>query len=185
MLIDSGCNKNLKNRDGKTPLDFELFSHFSHYPPYVGDSKEAKGNEGHAYAPQKVFRFYGRGLRLCGSVPKGDPWMNQPTQSTLSSPLPGKLRSGSPLKNRPELSSARRKRQMGYVSSPFLYGNLEADKRDTGYASQESFRHKIVVASEYEDDALVKSETVSSPIVDKGKEQSRSKKREGAPWPSG
>ena len=49
-----------------------------------------------------------------------------------------------------------------------------------------SFRHKIVIVeSEYEDDALVKPETVSSPIVDKGKDQSStqwsgvlSKKRE-------
>ena len=61
---------------------------------------------------------------------------------------------------------------MGHVSSATLYGDLEEDKRDTGYASQKSFRHKIVVESEYEDDALVKPETVSSPIVDKGKEQS-------------
>ena len=59
---------------------------------------------------------------------------------------------------------------MGYVSSPTLYGDLEEDKRNTG--SQKSFRHKIVFESEYEDDALVKPETVSSPIVDKGKEQS-------------
>ena len=61
---------------------------------------------------------------------------------------------------------------MGHVSSPTVYGDLEEDKRDTRYASQKSFRHKIVVESEYEDDALVKPETASSPIVDKGKEQS-------------
>ena len=168
LLIDSGSNKKLKNRDGKTPLDFEPFYHFSHYPPYVGDRKQAKGDKGHAYAPQKDFRF----KRFYGSVREGDQWMNQPTQSTLSSPLPGKLRSGSPLKNRPELSSARRKRQMGHVSSPFLYGNLEADKRDTGYASQESSLDKSIVESEYEEDALVELETLYSPIVDKGKEQS-------------
>ena len=95
--------------------------------------------------------------------------MNQPILPSL---LVDKLRSGSPLKNRPELSSARRKRQMVHVSSPTLYGDLEEDKRDTGYASQKSFRHKIVVESEDEDDALINPETVSSAITSKGNEQS-------------
>ena len=60
---------------------------------------------------------------------------------------------------------------MGYVSSPTLYGDLEEDQRNTG--SQKSFRHKIVFESEYEDDALVKPETVSSPIVAKEKSKAR------------
>ena len=61
---------------------------------------------------------------------------------------------------------------MVYISSPALYGDLEEDKRNTGYASQKSFRHKTVAESEHEDDALINPETVSSPIVGKGKEQS-------------
>ncbi|XP_015768943.1 PREDICTED: ankyrin-1-like [Acropora digitifera] len=165
LLIDSGSNKNLTNREGKTPLDLKPFFR---YAPYAGDSEEAKGNEGHAYAPQKGFR----NRSFFGSEPKGDPWMNQPTQSNLPSPLLGKVRSGSPLKNQPELSSALSKRRMGYVSPPTLYGDLEDDQRNTGYASQKSFRHKTVAESEHEDDALINPETVSSPIVGKGKEQS-------------
>ena len=169
LLIDSGSNKNLKNRDGKTPLDFEPFSHFSYYPPYSpdrGDSEEAKGNEAYAYAS------HFRRKMFFESEDKVDRCRNQPTQSTLSSPRLGKLRSGSSLKNRPELSSARRKRQMDYVLSPTLYGDLEEDKRYIGYASYKSFRHKIVAESEHEDDALIEPETVSSPIVGKGNEQS-------------
>ena len=52
MLIDSGSNKNLKNRNGETPLDIKRFFH---YPPYAGDSEEAKVNEGYAHASQKGF----------------------------------------------------------------------------------------------------------------------------------
>ena len=98
--------------------------------------------------------------------------MSQPTRSSLSSPHHVKLRSGLPLKNRLELSSALRKPRIGYVSSSTSYGDLEEDKRNKGYASQKSLRHKIVTESEDEDDALINPETVSSPIVGKGNEQS-------------
>ena len=166
LSIDSGGNKSLKNREGKKPLDLKPFSYFSHYPPFPGDSEEAKGNEGYAYASQKGFRH----KHFFESEHKGDLWMNQPILPSL---LVDKLRSGSPLKNRSELSWARKKRQIGHVSFPTLYGDLEEDKRDTGYASQKSFRHKlIVVESEDEDDALINPETVSSAITGKGNEQS-------------
>ena len=50
LLIDSGCNRKLKNVKGKTPLDLEPFL------LYPGVSEEAKGNEEYAYAPQKGLR---------------------------------------------------------------------------------------------------------------------------------
>ena len=53
LLIDSGCNKNLKNWEGRTPLDLEPFPYFLPFPPYPGDSEEAKGTEGYVYASQK------------------------------------------------------------------------------------------------------------------------------------
>ena len=44
---------------------------------------------------------------------------------------------------------------MGNVSSPPPYDDLKEDKRNTGYASQESFRHKIIFKSEDKDDTDV------------------------------
>ncbi|XP_015754287.1 PREDICTED: uncharacterized protein LOC107333936 isoform X2 [Acropora digitifera] len=154
LLIDSGCNKNLKNRKGKTPLDLKSSPYPSYspgsyppcppYSPDRGDSKEAKANEEHTYAPWKGFRR----KSFFESEHKGYPLVRQPTLPTLSSPLLGKPRSGLLLKNRPELSSALRKRRMDYVLSPTLYGDLE---EDTGYASQRVLPHKIVFGSEDED----------------------------------
>ena len=106
LLIDSGSNTNLKNQNGKTPRNLKPFFR---YPPYAGDSEEAKGNEGDAYASQIVFRLKG----FFESEDLDDAWMNQPTRST-----------------------------------------------DSGYASRESSRGRIVVESEYEDDALGKRETI-------------------------
>ena len=72
----------------KTPLDLEPFPYFPPYPPYPGDSEEAKGNEG--YASQKGFRL----TSFFESEDLDDPWMNQPTRSTLrlSSPIVSKLK---------------------------------------------------------------------------------------------
>jgi len=62
---------------------------------------------------------------------------------------------------------------MGYYSSPPLYDDLEEDKRNTGYASQESFRHKIIFKSEDKDGTLINPVSpVSSAIVGKGNDQS-------------
>ena len=100
LLIDSGCNRNLKNREGKRPLDLEPF------PPLSGDEEDLwykgnKGNKGYAFASLKGF---------VESEDEGDPWMNQPTRSTLSSPIVGKRKEQSSteesdvsLKNRQEL----------------------------------------------------------------------------------
>jgi len=109
LFIDSGCNKNLTNREGKTPLDLEPFPYFSPYPLYRGDSEEAKGNEGYAYASQKGFRL----KSFFESEDSGNAWMNQPTRSTLSSPIVSKLKepksvegSGILLEERQELLSS-------------------------------------------------------------------------------
>ena len=137
-------------------------------PTLYDDLEEDKGNKG--YASQKGFRH----KSFVESEGKGDAWMNKPTRSTLSSPLLGKLRSGLLLKKRSESSSAVKKRLIARDSLPSLYGDLEEDKGNKGYESQKSFRHQIVIESEDEDedDALINPETVSSPIVGKGKEQS-------------
>ena len=96
LLIDSGCNKNLKNKVGKTPLDVEPFSLRS------GDLEEGKGDKG--YALLKSF---------LESEDENDPLMNQPTHSTMPSPIVFELKeqssiegSGILLKNRQELSSS-------------------------------------------------------------------------------
>ncbi|XP_015765570.1 PREDICTED: receptor-interacting serine/threonine-protein kinase 4-like, partial [Acropora digitifera] len=109
LLIDSGCNKNLKNREGKTPLHLEPLPCFPPFPAYPGDSQEAKGNEGYTFAPPKVFRR----KSFFESEDFDDPWMNQPTMSTLSSPIVSKLKekksiegSGILLEERQELLSS-------------------------------------------------------------------------------
>ena len=149
LLIGSGCNKNW---EGKTPLDlgslpYPSYSPRSYHPcppysPERGDSEDAKGREVYAYASQKRFRR----KSFFGSEDKGDPLVSRPT---LSPPRLCKPRSVVMLKNRPNLPLAPRKRRMGYVSPPTLYGNLEEDK---GYASQEGLRHKIVFGSKDEDE---------------------------------
>ena len=98
--------------------------------------------------------------------------MNKPTRSTLSSPLLGELKSGLLLKKRSESSSAVKKRPIARDSLSTFYGDLKEDKENKAYASQKSFRHQIVVESEDENEAFINPETVSSPIVGKGKEQS-------------
>ncbi|XP_067020794.1 uncharacterized protein [Acropora muricata] len=108
LLIDSGCNKNLKNWEGKTPLDLKPFPYFR---PYPGDSEEAKGSEGYAYASQKRFRH----KRFFESEDKGDPLVSRRTLPSPPPPLLFSPRSGSLSKNRPEESSALRKRRVGGV----------------------------------------------------------------------
>ncbi|XP_015752380.1 PREDICTED: putative ankyrin repeat protein RF_0381 [Acropora digitifera] len=108
LLVDSGCNKNLKNREGKTPLDLKPFPYFR---PYPGDSEEAKGSEGYAYASQKRFRH----KRFFESEDKGDPLVSRRTLPSPPPPLLFSPRSGSLSKNRPEESSALRKRRVGGV----------------------------------------------------------------------
>ena len=81
----------MKNWEGKTPLDLEpFFFYFSPYLLYPGVSEEAKGNEADAYASRK-------GIRRKSFVESADPWMNQPTRSTLSSPIVSKLKEQNPI----------------------------------------------------------------------------------------
>ena len=166
LLIDSGCNKNLKNKVGKTPLDVEPFlrlcdleedfrsislplksrpsssssSSSQRSEPQDDDENDAWMHETTLSSPivcrtsnwypfketRELFssKEYEPGAtrkRLVGRRElshrllsfKYDPKMNQPTPSTLPSPIPGKLKeqrsaegSGTLLKDRQELSSS-------------------------------------------------------------------------------
>ena len=153
MLMDCGCNTNLKNWEGKTALDLKPSLHF-------GKSPEIKASK--VYVSQKNPRHdIFHGIKDEG---KDDSWMRPPT---ASSPVVGKLREQSttrfPLKKRRALSSseeselgASRKSEIDRTPLdvepfPLRSGVLQDFKGSKVYASQERFRDKILDQSKGED----------------------------------
>ena len=153
MLMDCGCNTNLKNLKVKTAYDLKLSLHF-------GKSPEIKASKMHA--SQKSPRD-----DICHGIKdegKDDQWMKPPT---VSSPVVGKLREQSttrfPLKKRRALSSseesepgATRKREIDRTPldvEPFPRSSgVSQDFRGSKkYASQVRFRDKVFDQSKGED----------------------------------
>ncbi|XP_015772601.1 PREDICTED: ankyrin-1-like isoform X2 [Acropora digitifera] len=169
LLIDSRCNKNLKNLEGKTPLEVASFS------PLSGDVEEDKGNRG--YASQKSFPD----KSFLVSEDEDDPWMNQPTRSTLSSPS---VISSFPLMEIAQLQPSEgsepgttRKRLtertvLGLESFSRRSSVSQDFKGSKVYAPQESFQGKTFFETEDVRDLLMEKATLStrnSPIVVKRK----------------
>ena len=127
LLIDSGCNNKLKNREGKTPLDLEPFAYFPPYSSYPGNSEEAKGNEG--YASQKGFRL----TSFFESEDLDDPWMNQPTRSTLrlSSPIVSKLKEPKSIEGSGILLEERQELLSSVEPEPAVFRKLKRTKSGT------------------------------------------------------
>ena len=135
QLIDPGCNKNLKNKAGRTPLNVEpsfLLLGSLEEPPGLDEpplrsaivgkrrsglllEKQRQLSSSEEYEPGATRKhpIDTRGLSRRVSSGKDDPRMKQPTSSTHPSPMPGKLKeqssaegSGTLLKDLQELSSS-------------------------------------------------------------------------------